>query len=82
MTPLLVALALVGVLLPHFHVALGVAYAGVGLAGLLLVGILGGLRRRRLRASPLSSTEAALAGAAVTMVLSAACSVLWKLLGG
>lgn len=81
MTPLLVASAILGVMLTHFHIALGVAFAVLGVLCLLSAGGLALTRRGVTPSSALRAREMGLVCVGLCMVVSASTTVLWKIFG-
>ena len=81
MTPLLVAVAILGVMLTHFHIALGAAFASLGLLCLLVAAASALVRRGGALTGALSAREMGWVSVGLCMVVSASATVLWKLFG-
>lgn len=81
MTPLLVAVAILGVMLTHFQIALGAAFAAVGLLLLLIAATMALVRRGAVSSCVLSTREMGLVTVGLCMVVSASATVLWKIFG-
>jgi len=81
MTPLIIALLILGVMLTHFGIALGAAFAALGWLCLVAAGVIAVTRRGARLAAHLSTLEMGLVTVGLCMVVSASTIILWKIFG-